>query len=546
MRRRYAVTVVAALALGGAPLFGFISSASAQPPAGATVVGVAGPDCPNPASTSIQNAVNSANPGDTIYVCPGTYAENVNINQDVTLLGPQYKTAATASNRSDASAEATIAPASGNAITYNGAGTSGTVSGFTIAGSGTGILSVIGGSGYTWSNNVIAGPSTGINFRADDTKITGNRISDVPDNGSGAVFLTNGVSNNLTVTQNAFLRNGSDINTTGSGGTAKSSGLIVQHNTSTGSGNFMVLFLTDGAKISDNTITNSTGTAFFVDGGNVGTTISGNTISGGNATGIRIGNSFYQSEANSKITVRGNTVTTRSNGIQVIVSAGDLPSSTISNNVVRNSTNNGIWLAGGAGITVSGNRALDSGATDCVDETTGSGTAGTANSWTGDTGRTSDPAGLCTAIKPTITSGKPPNGTVGKTYHFTVTATGSPEISYAVSAGSLPPGLTLDPATIAGTPTAAGTYAFTITATNEFGSDSARYTVVITAAPTSTSAPTTAPPASSGPATGGGTGGSGNLANTGAPTGALLATAVLLIGAGVGLLLVTRRRRRAH
>jgi parallel beta-helix repeat protein len=523
------------------------SPTAAQPPTGATVVGTEGPECPSPVGPSIQAAINAAGAGDTIYVCPGSYPENVSIDKDITLLGPQFRVPATATNRTAASAEATIAPASGNGITYGGAGTSGTVSGFTITGSGTGIFAINGGSGYAWTNNVITASTAGMNMRADDTKITGNRISGAANNnGQGGVFLTQGPSNDLTVANNAFMGNGTDVNTTGSGGTAKSSGLVITNNTSTGSGNLVSLFLTDGAKISDNTITNSTGTAFFVDGGNVGTTISGNTISGGNATGIRIGNSFYQSEANSKITVRGNTVTTRSNGIQVIVSAGDLPSSTISNNVVRNSTNNGIWLAGGAGITVSGNRALDSGATDCVDETTGSGTAGTANSWTGDTGRTSDPAGLCTAIKPTITSGKPPNGTVGKTYHFTVTATGSPEISYAVSAGSLPPGLTLDPATIAGTPTAAGTYAFTITATNEFGSDSARYTVVITAAPTSTSAPTTAPPASSGPATGGGTGGSGNLANTGAPTGALLATAVLLIGAGVGLLLVTRRRRRAH
>ena len=48
--------------------------------------------------------------------------------------------------------------------------------------------------------------------------------------------------------------------------------------------------------------------------------------------------------------------------------------------------------------------------------------------------------------------------------------------------GSLPPGLKLDPAAISGTPAKAGTYAFTITATNDFGNDSATYTVTIAAA----------------------------------------------------------------
>jgi parallel beta-helix repeat protein len=322
--------------------------------------------------------------------------------------------------------------------------------------------------------------------------------------------------------------------------------LVVQGNKSTNSGNFMVLFLTDGAKISNNTITNSTSSAIFIGGGNTGATITHNTIAGGDANGINVQTVAHQGTPNQFAAIQSNTITGRSNGIRVQTDNEQISSATIADNVVRDSSNNGIWLESGTGIKVSGNIAVGSGTTDCIDATTGSGTAGPANTWTSDTGKTSDPAGLCAAIKPTITSGKPPNGTVGKAYHFTVTATGSPEISYAVSAGSLPPGLTLDPATIAGTPTAAGTYTFTITATNEFGSDSARYTVVITAAPTSTSAPTTGSPASSGPATGGGSGGSGNLANTGAPTGGLLATAVLLIGAGVGLLLVTRRRRRAH
>ncbi len=551
MGRRLAGAVLAgALAIGSAALLTAAAPVSAAPPPdGATVVGAANPTtCPNPSFSTIQAAVTAASAGDTIFVCPGSYPENVSITKDVTLLGPQFQTPADATNRTDTTAEATIAPTSGNAITYSGAGTTGTVSGLTIAGSGEGIFAITNGSGYTWTNNVITGESTGIHFAAASTTITGNRFSgdDVPDNGTGGIFLSNGASNDLTITNNAFAGNATDINTTGSGVAGDlSDGLVVSDNTSDGSGNFIALFLSDAAKISNNTVTDSTESAFFVGGGNTGVTITGNTISGGAATGINVVSQFFVGSPNQVSMIASNTITGRTDGIRIQPNTEQSASSTIADNVVRNSSNNGIWLQSGTGITVSGNRSLDSGSNDCVDQTSGAGTAGTANTWTGDIGRTSDPAGLCTAVKPTITSGNPPNGTVGKAYRFTVTATGSPEITFTVSAGSLPPGLSLGQATISGTPTKAGTYTFTITATNEFGSDSASYTVTIAAAPTppSPTAPPTATSTSplSPPAAGG-----GNLADTGARAGGLLGLAMLLLVAGSGLLLLARRRGPGH
>ena len=60
-------------------------------------------------------------------------------------------------------------------------------------------------------------------------------------------------------------------------------------------------------------------------------------------------------------------------------------------------------------------------------------------------------------------------GTVGKTYSKTIAVTGgTAPYSYAVSSGALPAGLSLDAATgkITGKPTGAGTYSFTVTATD--------------------------------------------------------------------------------
>ncbi len=61
--------------------------------------------------------------------------------------------------------------------------------------------------------------------------------------------------------------------------------------------------------------------------------------------------------------------------------------------------------------------------------------------------------------------------TVGTAYSYTFVASGSPTPTYSVSTGALPSGLSLDGTTgaLAGTPTAPGTFTFTVAATNGVG-----------------------------------------------------------------------------
>lgn len=84
---------------------------------------------------------------------------------------------------------------------------------------------------------------------------------------------------------------------------------------------------------------------------------------------------------------------------------------------------------------------------------------------------------------PKITTTSLSEGTVNTAYNQPLAADNNPT-SWSVTNGTLPDGLTLNSdGTITGTPTAAGASTFTVTATNDSGSDSKVYTLTINPAP---------------------------------------------------------------
>ncbi|GIH14044.1 right-handed parallel beta-helix repeat-containing protein [Rugosimonospora africana] len=286
---------------------------------------------------------------------------------------------------------------------------------------------------------------------ATPTLINHNRITDNTAAGStsgNGIFFTSGVASNVTISDNAFARNRPAINTTGVGdGVTRSQNVTITGNTSVDDGNFVALFLAQHVQITGNTIgwTNpndpAAGSAIFVSGGNDDVTIANNTITGGAASGINLNNIFYSANPSTGVRIIDNIISRRLNGVRVASSSNAGPVATdvtISGNVVTDAGvgdpvsgpadgGNGIWLQGGSHFTVTGNRATNSVSTDCRDQTTGSGTAGTANTWTGNLGATSFPAGLCTVpVTPSITGAI--NATsvpVGGTLRQTVTVSGT-------------------------------------------------------------------------------------------------------------------------
>ena len=95
---------------------------------------------------------------------------------------------------------------------------------------------------------------------------------------------------------------------------------------------------------------------------------------------------------------------------------------------------------------------------------------------------------------PAFTNG-PPTATalVGTAYSFSYTASGTPAPTFSVTAGALPTGLTLSSAgAITGTPTTAGTYSGTVTATNIAGTATQNFSITVNQVPAFTNGPPTA------------------------------------------------------
>ncbi|HWR52618.1 MAG TPA: glycosyl hydrolase family 18 protein [Bryobacteraceae bacterium] len=102
-------------------------------------------------------------------------------------------------------------------------------------------------------------------------------------------------------------------------------------------------------------------------------------------------------------------------------------------------------------------------------------------------------AGTPVVIAPSITTANPlPSGVAGTAYSQTLAANGTTPITWSVTAGSLPGGVTLNSSAgvISGTPTSSGTFNFTLQAANTAGAAAAQFSLTINPA-----APATPPPA---------------------------------------------------
>jgi parallel beta-helix repeat protein len=344
--------------------------------------------------------VSAAASGDRIDVCAAGFSEQVVIDKSLTIVGAgQGKTKLLAPS-----------PLTGtqDIVTITGSGVAVDLSGFTISDLGlandcSGLLSgvfVRDGADATIHDNTFTairndpldGCQKGTGIRvgraalstSGTATITNNTISDYQKTG----IVVDGAGSSATITDNTV---------TGVGKT----GVIAQNGIQISRG--------ADAKVSGNTVSGdsytqgeATGILLYGDLGTV--SVSGNDLSDDDS-----GIAAASVTPKGNVTISGNTIS----GAGIGITLGATVDTIVENNTVKGAGSFGLQAEDDAkGNTFDGNASSGAGTFDCRDESTGAKTAQTANTWTGDTGDTSSPAGICAkAEAPPTTTTTPPETT---------------------------------------------------------------------------------------------------------------------------------------
>ena len=458
-----------------------------------------------PVFSSIQAAVNTTAAGGTIYVCSGTYAENVTVNKALTIDGVNWNTPL-----ATATPATTVVGLPGSpTISVAGSGGLDAINGLSVVSTpGNTGISASGSGLYYVNNNSVTGASTGISISGasgGSNQVTGNSIT--PATGGTGVVLNSSPTyvygNSINLLANGGNTGISLVNTTSSyiGYTAADGNHII------GGVTGISLDKTSTSNtVWNNTISQTTSDGISVTGGgsNGANNVSYNTISPTSGDGIAFANSIanyawynnVKGGANgisltnaSNNSIYGNTLTgSTANGV---LATGASNSNLFEYNFV-NGNQNGITLssttgAGGLYNEVFYNDLANNTIYGCQDLSSGSlSGAGVANYWVANTNTNTspnNPSSLCTPSSIVI-SGSMPDGTVGQAYTANLTATGG-SAPYTWAANGLPAGLSINPSTgaITGTPTTAATGVHIIvTVTDATGAQAAAaYTININA-----------------------------------------------------------------
>ncbi len=324
-----------------------------------------------------------------------------------------------------------------------------------IAGAAIGVINQSGDAGLTVQlegNNKIEGVSTGIHVRSSG----GNAALNITGNGT------------LVVNSNY-----PTIQVTSIGGNAA---LSIENAkvTATSSYSNVVTVQSGNSENSSASLT--------VDGGSLTATAPSNNVSG-----IRfVFGSGGSGSGTPTVTVSGNAIV-RANG-----SAGGITSnsSTEVHTAAGTGESGGIVFDNGTGtvygdVTLQEDITIGEGESLTIGDGASLNTGSHAVNVNGGTLIGGDKITGTVKYAPVITTESLPGGTVGTAYSQALAADGTAPISWSVTSGALPAGLTLSSdGKITGTPTTAGESKFTVTATNASGSASKAFTITVNYQPT--------------------------------------------------------------
>jgi parallel beta-helix repeat protein len=383
---------------------------------------------PHAQYSTINAAVAAAKPGDTVEVFSGTYNESVTVDKTLTIEGearkgpvivdPGTQGSGFTVQANDVKIEGfTVQDAVGNP----GISLSRSFSGYVIEDN---VLKdntfglYLNSSGAdrtvvrdnTFMANEAAGPASGNGIYSDqgvtNAVIEDNRFTPDPNANAAIIFVGNGTPSqtqrNLTIRDNSIDHNGAII-------LANVSDSTITHNLSVGSDSSGIFFggNVTGVVVSHNTLRdgNFSGINLLTDpttfagatGPNTNNQIVHNDISGFGDSGIRLRGGASDNLIAYNTIVHNGFAQDPTLGSETGdgITLEDAQNNTISHNRVENNRRDGIHVeAPSAQNRIVDNHLEDNGRFDAYDATTGTGTAGTANTWKGNFGNTENVPGL--------------------------------------------------------------------------------------------------------------------------------------------------------
>ena len=360
---------VCLVAVACAILFGSLGSARASV---VLLVDDDGAQCPSAAYTDINTAISAANTGDTIVVCPGTY-DATTVDKRLTLSGYTKDLSgklSTCSDRLHFPADQTTKDSivAGFYVAADFA----TIKGFTVTAPESGINIPFGTDGVWVTRNVLQDNSIGVNLNGTMSRVENNCFRDNNAGGSASgtgVYSDQGLKS-AGISRNVFVNNtAAAITLLDAAGIGSLDAVKVQNNVSSDDGDLISITGSTNSLIRQNTSTGAVGAGIFVEMGfaaNSNLEISNNTLNSGDDIGINAADTGLEDS-----TIKGNTAKGNAS-VGILVQANSTDNSIVNNDFRGNF-----------------------GPVDCADLTSGAGTAGTANTWKNDKGKTAFPAGIC-------------------------------------------------------------------------------------------------------------------------------------------------------
>jgi len=364
-----------------------------------------------PAFATIQAGVNAAAPGDTVQVCRGVYTENVTVNTaNLNIIGA--KTGVNGTRVVTLANESVVHTLDPNQPIFKLAANGITLNGFLIEDNtnNSGIETRPNFSGYRILNNIVRQNVFGIylNSSGDTTTLVrrnllqgNNRVGAA--NGNG-IYSDQGALG-ISIQANHFENNRNVGILFANAGTQQKS-IIIQNNRSLNDRTFVAFFNVQNAQVLANQ-TNDTndadddGSAIFVGGDSDGILIQRNVLRNPEFAGVAVRDTLQIFSGAANVDILGNRIS-GAEGSGIDVSADDFAAVSVRNNTVTNTgvgafpPSDGILFDSVThGNQIRGNTASGNVPNDCEDNSVGSGTAGTANTWVNNNGVTDNPNGIC-------------------------------------------------------------------------------------------------------------------------------------------------------